>query len=96
VTSNFGSHGTDRQSRSPLPAPRGNLFMLCEFLPIVVGQRVHPVPVWGKASYNRRTNSVEVVAGCFISNNLGVVDNFRTFEWPSVSDLEELVVGSRA
>jgi len=25
-----------------------------------------------------------------------LVDNFRTIEWPSVSDLEELVVESRA
>ena len=25
-----------------------------------------------------------------------LVDNFRTFEWPRASDLEELVAGSRA
>jgi len=25
-----------------------------------------------------------------------LVDNFGTFKWPSVSDLKELVVGSRA
>ena len=92
MTSNFGSHGTDGQSRSPLPAPRGNLFMLCEFLPIVVGQRVHPVPVWGKASYNHSTNSAQAVAGCFVSNNLGIVDNFRTFEWPKPEVLEALYV----
>lgn len=49
--------------------------MLCEFLPIVVGQRVHPVPVCGKASYNRRTNSAEAVSGCFVSNNLGEEDS---------------------
>ena len=26
---------------------------------------------------------------------LTLLDNFGTFEWPSVSDLKELVVGSR-
>ena len=27
--------------------------------------------------------------------SLGVVDNFRTFEWPRASDLKELIIRSR-
>ena len=31
-----------------------------------------------------------------VTKQLRVVDNLRTFKWPSMSDLEELVVRSRA
>ena len=36
-----------------------------------------------------------VAVGVRTGEWLGVVDNFRTSEWPKASDLEEVVVGSR-
>jgi len=43
--------------------------------------------------HSNRVDAAKVVGVCIEGSTL--VDNFGTFEWPSVSDLEELIVGSR-
>ena len=44
--------------------------------------------------HSNRVDTAKVVGVCIEGSTL--VDNFRTFEWPRASDLQELVAGSRA